>query len=180
MRPRLRLTPERPEEEDDMDHDEVIRVLEQPLSQELLGSNIPARFAYTALDGGPRVVPVAFWWTGVDIVVCSLPGMAKVPALRRDPRVAITIDTQGRWPPRVLLVRGTARIEEVDGIPDEYVAASRKITPTAEFPEWEVGVRALYDDMVRIAVEPRWAGLLDFETTIPQAVADLARAKGQG
>ena len=164
-----------------MDRDDVIEVLEKPIAQRLLGSGIPARFAYTGLDGGPRVVPVAFWWTGADLVVCSLPTMAKVPALRRDPRVAITIDTQGEWPPRVLLVRGTARIEHVDGIPDEYVAGSRKITPAEVFPEWETGVRALYDEMVRIRVEPEWAKLLDFETTIPQAVEDLARAKsGQG
>ncbi|MHA6624683.1 pyridoxamine 5'-phosphate oxidase family protein [Pseudonocardia sichuanensis] len=164
-----------------MDRDQVIEVLEKPIAQRLLGSGIPARLAYTGLDGGPRVVPVAFWWTGAEIVVCSLPTMAKVPALRRDPRVAVTIDTQGEWPPRVLLVRGTARIEHVDGVPDEYVAASRKITPAEVFPEWEAGVRALYDEMVRIRVEPEWARLLDFETTIPQAVEDLARAKsGQG
>ncbi|TQM15249.1 pyridoxamine 5'-phosphate oxidase family protein [Pseudonocardia kunmingensis] len=164
-----------------MDRDQVIEVLERPIAQRLLGSGIPARLAYTGLDGGPRVVPVAFWWTGAEIVVCSLPTMAKVPALRRDPRVAVTIDTQGEWPPRVLLVRGTARIEHVDGVPDEYVAASRKITPAEVFPEWETGVRALYDEMVRIRVEPEWARLLDFETTIPQAVEDLVRAKsGQG
>jgi len=42
-------------------------------------------------------------------------------------------------------------------------------------------VRALYDEMVRITSEPDWAKLLDFETTIPKAVEDLARAKmGQG
>jgi nitroimidazol reductase NimA-like FMN-containing flavoprotein (pyridoxamine 5'-phosphate oxidase superfamily) len=160
-----------------MHRDDVIEVLERPIAQRLLSSDIPARLAYTGLDGGPRVVPVAFWWTCADFVVCSLPTMAKVPALRRDPRVAITIDTQGEWPPRVLLVRGTARIEEVAGVPDEYVAGSRKITPPEVFPEWEVGVRALYDEMVRITVEPQWAELLDFETTIPKAVEDLARAK---
>jgi len=109
---RLRLTPASPdEEEDDMDRDEVIEVLQKPISQELLGSNIPARLAYAGLDAGPRVVPVAFWWNGAQVVVCSLPTSAKVPALRRDPRVAVTIDTQGQWPPRVLLVRGTARVE---------------------------------------------------------------------
>ncbi len=164
-----------------MDRDEVIEVLEKPISQELLGSGIPTRLAYTGLDGGPRVVPVAFWWTGAQLVVCTLPTMAKVRALRRKPRVAITIDTQGQWPPRVLLMRGSARLEPDDGVPDEYVVASRKVTPTEEFVGWEVGVRALYDEMVRITSEPDWAKLLDFETTIPKAVEDLARAKmGQG
>ena len=37
-------------------------------------------------------------------------------------------------------------------------------------------MRALYDQMVLITVEPDWAKLLDFETTIPQAVEDLVLA----
>jgi Pyridoxamine 5'-phosphate oxidase len=161
-----------------VDHDEVIEVLEKPISRELLGSNIPARLAYAGLDGDPRVVPVAFWWTGAHLVVCTIPTMAKVRALQRNPRVAITIDTQGQWPPRVLLIRGAARLEPVTGVPDEYVAASRKVTPADVFADWEAGVRALYDRMVRITIEPDWAKLLDFETTLPKAVEDQIHAKG--
>ena len=33
-----------------------------------------------------------------------------------------------------------------------------------------------YEQMVCITIEPDWAKLLDFETTIPQAVEDLVRA----
>jgi hypothetical protein len=160
-----------------VDHDEVIEVLEKPISRELLGSNIPARLAYTGVDGDPRVVPVAFWWTGAHLVVCTMPTMAKVRALQRNPRVAITIDTQGQWPPRVLMIRGSARLERVTGVPDEYVAASRKVTPADVFADWEAGVRALYDQMVRITIEPYWAKLLDFETTLPKAVEDRIHAK---
>jgi hypothetical protein len=160
-----------------VDRNDVIEVLTKPISRELLGSSIPARFAYTGLDGDPRVVPVAFWWNGAQLVVCSVPAMTKVRALRQNPRVAITIDTQEQWPPRVLLVRGAARLETVDGVADEYVAASRKLVPPAEFEGWEAGVRGLYDRMVRITIEPDWAKLLDFETTIPKAVEDLVHAK---
>jgi nitroimidazol reductase NimA-like FMN-containing flavoprotein (pyridoxamine 5'-phosphate oxidase superfamily) len=160
---------------------EVIEVLEKPISQELLGSSIPARLAYTGLDGDPRVVPVGFLWTGGRLVVFTVPRAAKVGALQQNPRVAITIDTQDQWPPRVLLIRGTARLERVDGVPDEYIEASRKVTPPEEFESWEAGVRALYDEMVRIMIEPHWAKLLDFETTIPKAVEDLVHAKmGRG
>lgn len=158
-----------------MNQDEVAGVLAKPISQELLGSSIPARLAYTGLDGDPRVVPVAFVWTGSALVVCSVPTMAKVAALRSSPRVAITIDTQDRWPPRVLLVRGAASMELVDGVPDEYVAASRKVVPAAELAGWEAGVRALYTQMTRITIVPDWAKLLDFETTVPKAVEDLVR-----
>ena len=159
-----------------MDHDEVARVMAQPIAQELLGSSTPARLAYTGLDGGPRVVPVGFHWDGTRMVVGTVPRSAKVAALRRDPRVAITIDVTGP-PPRVLLVRGTAQLETVDGVPDEYVAASRKLVPAAGFPAWEAGVHALYDAMVLIAFEPEHAMLLDFETTIPRAVADIVAEK---
>jgi nitroimidazol reductase NimA-like FMN-containing flavoprotein (pyridoxamine 5'-phosphate oxidase superfamily) len=160
-----------------MDRDDVAEVLNKPISRELLASSIPARLAYTGMDGDPRVVPVAFHWNGAQLVVCSMPVMAKVRALRHNPRVAITIDTQEQWPPRVLLVRGTASIEHVDGVPQEYVEASRKVTPAEVFEDWEAGVRGLYDEMVRITIEPDWAKLLDFETTLPKAVEDLIHAK---
>jgi hypothetical protein len=90
--------------------------------------------------------------------------------------VALTIDTQDQWPPRALLIRGAARVELVDGVPDSYVEASRKVVPAAYFEGWEQGARTLYDQMVRITVEPDWAKLLDFETTLPKAVEDLIQA----
>ena len=62
---------------------------------------------------------------------------------------------------------------------DDYVAASRKIVPAEEFPGWEQGVRALYERKVLVVVEPDWAKLLDFETTIPEAVEELVRARAQ-
>ena len=163
-----------------MDRNDVTEVLSKPISQELLGSAIPARLAYTGADGDPRVVPVAFWWNGAQLLVFTVPNAAKVRALQDNPRVAITIDTQEQWPPRVLLVRGAATVELVDGVPDEYIEASRKVTPVEVFEGWEAGVRGLYDRMVRITIEPDWAKLLDFETTIPKAVEDLIHAKMAG
>ena len=160
-----------------MDRTTVAEVLARPIAQELLTSSIPARLAYVGLDGDPRVVPVGFLWTGSTIVICTVPTSAKVPALRRHPRVAITIDTEG-FPPHVLLVRGAASLAEVDGVPDEYLAASRKLVPADRFAGWEAGVRALYRSMVLITVEPDRATLLDFETTIPRAVRDLVAAQG--
>jgi hypothetical protein len=160
-----------------MDRRDVTEVLNKPISQELLGSSIPARLAYTGADGDPRVVPLAFLWNGEQVVVFTVPTAAKVRALREHPRVAITIDTQEQWPPRVLLIRGAASVELVDGVPEGYIEASRKVTPAEVFEDWEAGVRGLYDEMVRITIEPDWAKLLDFETTIPKAVEDLIHAK---
>jgi hypothetical protein len=162
-----------------MDKQEIAEVMAKPYARELLSSGIPARLAYTGVDGDPRVVPVGFLWDGERFVVCSVPSMAKVRALRQNPKVAITIDTEG-YPPKVLLLRGTASVEIVEGVPDEYIAASRKIVPAEELPAWEGGVRALYQEMSLISIELTWAKLLDFETTIPKAVADLVAAHGQG
>jgi hypothetical protein len=159
-----------------MNRQDVAEVLAKPISRDLLGSSIPARLAYVGLDGEPRAIPIGFWWTGEHVVMATVPKSAKVRALRQNPRVALTIDTQDAWPPRVLMIRGAARLETVDGVPDSYVEASRKVIPAEHFEGWEQGVRALYEQMVLIFIEPDWAKLLDFETTIPQAVEDLVRA----
>jgi len=160
-----------------MNREDVAEVLAKPISQELLGSSIPARLAYVGVDGEPRVIPIAFLWTGEHVVMATVPKSAKVRALRQNPRVALTIDTQGQWPPRVLLIRGAARAELVDGVPDAYVEASRKVIPAEHFEGWEQGVRGLYDQMVLITIEPDWAKLLDFETTLPKAVEELVLAR---
>ena len=45
--------------------------------------------------------------------------------------------------------------------------------------EWEVGVKSLYDGMVRIVVKPTWAKLIDFETTPPTAIEELMQRQKQ-
>jgi len=161
--------------------DEVRTVLADPVARRLLGSANPARLAYVARDGTPRVVPIGFHWDGETFVLGTVPGAAKVAALRSNPAVALTVDTSPpTWPPNVLLVRGEAAVRTVDGVFPEYVEASRKLTPAEQFPEWEAGVRALYDEMVRIDITPTWAKVHDFETRIPQAVEDLARRRFGG
>jgi hypothetical protein len=160
-----------------MKREEIAAVFAKPISQELLGSSIPARMAYAGVDGEPRVIPIGFLWTGQHLLVHTAPKSAKVRALRKSHRVALTIDTQDQWPPRALLIRGAARVELLDGVPDTYIEASRKMIPAEHFDAWEQGVRALYDEMALITIEPDWAKLLDFETTIPKAVEDLVRAR---
>jgi hypothetical protein len=164
-----------------VERDEIRAVMEDPVGRRLLTSANPARLAYIALDGTPRVVPVAFLWNGESIVIGTVPGSAKVTALRADPAVALTIDTSPpAWPPNVLLVRGTAEVSLVDGVFPEYVEAARKVTPAEEFAGWEAGVHALYDQMARIDVTPTWATIHDFETRLPQAVDELVRARSGG
>jgi Pyridoxamine 5'-phosphate oxidase len=161
-----------------MTPDQVRAMMADPVAQRLLSSPILARLAYVARDGTPRVVPVGFHWNDAAIVIGTVPGSAKVSALRANPAVALTIDTgPPAWPPNVLLVRGTATVSLVDGVFPEYVAAAKRVIPAEEFPKWEDGVRALYDQMARIDITPTWVKVHDFVTRIPQAVEDLARAK---
>ena len=161
-----------------MTPEQVRAAMKDEIAQQLLSSANPARLAYVARDGTPRVVPVGFQWNGTTMVIGTVPSSAKVKALEANPVVAVTIDTSPpAWPPNVLLLRGTAAVTMVDGVFPEYVAASRKLVPADAFSEWEAGVRALYDQMARIDITPTWVRIHDFETRIPQAVEDLARSK---
>lgn len=164
-----------------MSPEEIRAAMEDPVTQRLLDSANPARLAYVARDGTPRVVPVAFHWDGVAFVVGTAPAAAKVSALRANPTVALTIDTSPpTWPPNALLVRGTATVSLVEGAFPEYVAGSKKGIPAEDFASWESRVHALYDRMARIDITPTWVKVHDFETRMPKAVDDLVKAKFGG
>jgi Pyridoxamine 5'-phosphate oxidase len=161
-----------------MQPNEITEVLSRSLSQELLARGL-TRLAYVAKDGTPRCIPIAFTWNGAEIVMCTAKNAPKLPALRGNPAVALTIDTEVH-PPTILLIRGRAELDVVDGIPDEYLQASGSYEMTPEQRvEWEAGVRSLYDGMVRIVVTPTWAKLIDFETTLPSAVEELAKRRDE-
>ena len=100
-----------------------LSLLQHPASQELLRSKIPARLAYIWTYGSPRVVPIWFHWNGREIVMASPPKAPKLKALASNPKVAITID-DNTFPHKVLLIRGTAKLENVSGIVPEYEAAA--------------------------------------------------------
>ena len=152
---------------------EITEVLNGPISQELLARDL-TRLAYVAKDGTPRNVPMGFTWNGSEIVMTTAKNAPKLPALRNNPTVALTIDTEVH-PPKILLIRGRVELDVVDGIPDEYFEASGTYEMTPEQRvEWEAGVRSLYyDGMVWIILTPTWAKLIDFETTLPSAVEEL-------
>lgn len=159
-----------------MQQNEVTEVLDRPLSRELLARDL-TRLAYVAQDGTPRAVPIAFTWNGTEIVMCTTKNAPKLPSLRANPMVALTIDTEVH-PPKILLIRGRAELDVVDGIPEEYLRMNGSYEMTAEQRvAWEAEVRSLYDGMVRIVVTPTWAKLIDFENTLPSAVEELVRRR---
>ncbi|MBJ8343853.1 pyridoxamine 5'-phosphate oxidase family protein [Antrihabitans sp. YC2-6] len=161
-----------------MEPNEISEVLNRPLSREMLARDL-ARLAYVAKDGTPRSVPIAFTWNGSQIVLCTSKNAPKLHALRANPMVALTIDTEVH-PPKILLVRGRVELDVVEGIPEEYLTMNGTYEMTAEQRvEWEAEVRSLYDGMVRIVVTPTWAKLIDFETTLPSAVEELVRERAE-
>src|ERR671934_2397450 len=107
-------------------------LLETDVARRLLLSRIPARFAYIATDSTPRVLATWFHWTGE---VLAMPTLLAAPhvrhaagrlrALRANPDVAVTIDTE-TFPPEVLTMRGSVEISEVEGILLEYASAARR------------------------------------------------------
>ncbi|GAA1584285.1 pyridoxamine 5'-phosphate oxidase family protein [Actinomadura kijaniata] len=162
-----------------MGPNEITEVLNRPASRELLARDV-ARLAYVAKDGTPRAIPIAFAWNGSEIVMCTSKNAPKLRALGGNPMVALTIDTEVH-PPTILLIRGRAGLDFVDGIPDEYLKATGTYQMTPEQRVgWEAEVRSLYHDgMARIVVAPTWAKLIDFETTLPSAVEELVRRRDE-
>jgi pyridoxamine 5'-phosphate oxidase-like protein len=159
-----------------MDSRDITQELEHPGARNLLDTATLLRLAYNGSDGFPRVIPIGFYWNGSGIVVCTAATAPKVEALSSRPNVAITIDV-GDTPAeaKALLVRGRARVDIVDGVADEYLAASRKGLGADQFPEFERQVRALYDQMARISIEPVWARFFDFGAgRFPAFLAELA------
>src|SRR5437764_1199669 len=96
-------------------------LLNHPVAQELLQSARPMQLAYVWTDGTPRVVPIGFHWNGSELVSGGDPDFPKMKALAKNPKVAVTINTD-KMPFHVLLIRGTASCSVHEGIIPEYKA----------------------------------------------------------
>jgi len=146
-----------------MDPHEITEELGHPGARNLLASATLLRLAYNGSDGFPRVIPIGFYWNGQQIVICTAATAPKVKALSSRPNVAMTIDV-GDTPTeaKALLVRGLASVDIVNGVPDEYIAASAKVLGADQMAEFERQVRSTYDQMARISIEPLWVRFFDF------------------
>jgi hypothetical protein len=158
-----------------MDSEERDRELGQPGAQQLLATAQLVRLAYAGPDGRPRVIPIGFLWTGTEVVICTATTSPKARALAARPDVALTIDDGSTpWEARSLQLRGTAVLDTVDGVPDEYLAAAGKVMDDQQLAEFARQVRGVYPQMVRIRVAPRWARFYDFGAgRLPSFLAEL-------
>ncbi|MBI2765764.1 MAG: PPOX class F420-dependent oxidoreductase [Chloroflexi bacterium] len=99
-----------------------------------------AKLATLNTDGSPNIVPVWFEWDGKAARVFTSRGSPKVRRIRRDPRVALSVEegvgAQERW----VTIEGMAAISEDGGIElarqliERYYDAGR-IAET--WPSWE-------------------------------------------
>jgi len=151
-------------------HQGSLDLLQHPAAQELLHSKIPARMAYIWTDGTPRVVPIWFHWNGHELIMATPPRAPKLKALAKNPKVSLTID-DNTFPHKVLLIRGTARMEPVDGIVPEYAASAHRYFSPEMAEGWLSQLRTMVSSQVRITITPEWVGLLDFQTRFPSALS---------
>jgi hypothetical protein len=157
-----------------------LRLLETDIAKELLRSSIPARLAFIATDGTPRVVPTWFEWNGTEVVMATYVAgpeaglrhpAARIAALRANPSVALTIDTES-FPPQSLTIRGRAEIDEVAGLASEYMAAARRYLGDAA-AAMIAAMNKPGTVQARISVRPVWVGLLDFTERLPSPLGGV-------
>ena len=156
-----------------------LRLLDTEPAQRLLTSTIPARYAYTALDGTPRIVASWFVWTGEELVLPTFISAQHIShaayrlrALRANPDVAVSIDTESS-PPEVLSIRGKADITEVDGVAAEYAEAAHRFLGSEQATGYLAQIDQPGTRMARIAVRPAWVALMDFQTRMPSALGGV-------
>jgi hypothetical protein len=156
-----------------------LKLLDSDVAKRLLNSAIPARIAYTAKDGTPRVIPTWFHWNGNEVVMAAFIAAphvrhpaTRLAALRANPTVALTIDTEG-FPPHVLLIRGQASVTEVDGLVKEYKEAAHRYLGDQGAKGYLGQISRTGTKMARIAVRPTWVGVLDFQSRFPSPLGGV-------
>lgn len=136
-------------------------LLSDPVAQDLLGSAIPARFAYTWRDGTPRVIPIWFHWTGSEILLGAPPNSPKMKVLADRPAVSLTIDSND-WPCKALIIRGTARVTVEDEPFPEWLPTAQRYLGEEAGNNMLALVKQMFPSWVRISIRPEKVRILDF------------------
>ena len=153
-----------------------ITLLSDPVAQELLQSRNLAQLAYVWNDGTPRVTPIWLHWNGQEIVFGTFPSAPKLKAIRSGSKLAATITSVE--PSRVLYIRGTANLENVDGVVPEYVLAAKRYLGDEAGAGWIQQVSAMFSQTTRITLVPEWVGVLDFEKRFPSPIEKAMAGAG--
>jgi len=100
-------------------------------------------------------------------LLCGGAASFKVKAIRKHPRVALSIDSE-TMPYVSLRIRGLAKIEVIDGIAVEYVECAHRYYGNAKGQQWIDWVSTYTSQMGRISVTPDWVQVLDFRERFSQ------------
>jgi hypothetical protein len=125
-------------------------LLESDVARRLLSSRTPARFAYIATDGTPRVLATWFHWTGE---VLAMPTFLAAPHVRH---------AAGRL------------FRELDGVPPEYASAARRYLGDDAAREYLTQIDQPGTRMARIDLRPAWACVHDFRSRLPSALGGIS------
>ncbi|MGH2607928.1 MAG: PPOX class F420-dependent oxidoreductase [Tepidiformaceae bacterium] len=112
-----------------------------------------AKLATLQADGSPTVVPVWFDWDGDTAAVFTGRRYPKVRRIRRDPRVALSVEEGVGVPEAWVTIEGTASIEESGGyelaarLAERYYEEPRRSQALAEWAR-------IRDDFVVIRISP--------------------------
>ena len=148
-------------------------LLDDPAAMRLLESTEVAHLAYSWSDGTPRCIPIWFHWNGAELVIASPSNSPKTHTIFDGTPVAVTIDSAD-WPYAALMMRGRARVDDVEGVAPEYRQAARRYFGAEQGEAWcdqlPAGIR-----MTRFRVTPEWVGVLDFDglRRVTSALAEL-------
>jgi hypothetical protein len=148
-----------------------LELLDDPAAKTLLDSTEVAHLAYQWGDGTPRCTPIWFHWNGREVVMSGPSNAPRAAVVSDGTPVAVTID-QSAWPYRALLLRGHARVDEVDGVAPEYRAAAVRYFGPEQGNAWCDQLPAEVR-MTRVHVAPEWVGVLEFDgmRRLPSAIA---------
>jgi PPOX class probable F420-dependent enzyme len=112
-----------------------------------------AKLATLKADGSPTVVPVWFEWDGTEARVFTLDSSPKVRRIRRDPRVALSVEQPVGVREAWVTLEGTAAVEAggfalAERLAARYYEADRASEALASWA-------AQRDDWVVLRITPR-------------------------
>lgn len=112
-----------------------------------------AKLATLNTDGAPTIVPVWFEWDGEAAALFTSRSSPKVQRIRRDPRVALSVEEGVGIPEAWVTIEGVAAVEEAGGWPlaqrlaERYYTAEKNATV---LPAWE----KMADEWVVVRIRP--------------------------
>ena len=112
-----------------------------------------AKLATLNADGSPTVVPVWFEWDGDTAALFTSRSSPKVKRIRRDARVALSVEEGVGIPEAWVTIEGLATIDEAGGWPLAQRLARRYYTPEKNesvLPAWE----KMADEWVVVRIRP--------------------------